>query len=69
MSRKDYIALAKIVGNTFAAVGDLNGKVGRETVYENLYIPLCDYLASENPRFDRLKFSYAVGTAEQSARK
>lgn len=62
MTRKNYEVLAKIVGNTFAACGeDL-----RETVYDNLYTPLVDYLKSDNPRFDSLRFSYAVATAEHA---
>jgi hypothetical protein len=60
MTAKDYEVLAKIVANTFAACGeDL-----RETVYDNLYTPLVEYMKSENPRFDTLRFSYAVATAE-----
>lgn len=61
MSRKDYIAIAAIVGDTLAAAA----KIGhRETVYQTLYLPLVGYFESDSPGFDRLRFGHAVATRE-----
>ena len=46
MSRKDYIAMAKILGDHDAS--------------DNLVVDFIDLLVKDNPRFDRLKFFEAV---------
>tara|TARA_R100001244_G_scaffold132257_1_gene107763 strand:- start:528 stop:680 length:153 start_codon:yes stop_codon:yes gene_type:complete len=46
MSRKDYVAMAKILGD--------------HTASDSLVVDFIDFLAKDNPRFDRLKFFEAV---------
>lgn len=64
MTRKHYIELASIVGNTLREVTIVGGEDAREAVYDKLYNPLCTMLKQDNPNFDRLRFSAAVATAE-----
>ena len=64
MSRKDYVALADIVGRTLGIAYILGGEVNRTAVYDELYRPLVARLQADNPRFDNLRFAQAVGTAE-----
>ena len=55
MSRKDFIAIARILAGDFAtATPAEKGKVWAIT------LSLADYFASANPRFDRARFYAAV---------
>jgi len=62
VTTKNYIRLARIVGNAFDAT---ESEAERTRLYENLYTPLVEYLAEDNPRFNMTRFSFAVATAEQ----
>ena len=65
MTTEDYEQLAKIVGNTFVAMRRVLGEEGRTLVYDNLYVPLTDYLAESNEDFILSIFAFQVATAEQ----
>jgi hypothetical protein len=64
MTRKDYEALAVIVGQTLAEAHFEGGEELRTKIYDSLYRPLTDHLSSDNPRFDELKFAAAVARTE-----
>jgi hypothetical protein len=64
MTRKDYTALASIVGNTLAVATSCGGEDFRTAIYDSLYRPLVAECQRENPRFDNLRFAAAVGHAE-----
>ena len=66
MSRKDYVQLADIIGRTLGAAWHHGGEDARTAVYGELYDGTVALLASDNPAFDRHRFSFAVGKAEQS---
>lgn len=56
MSRKDYIALADILGDARIIAGDEGWKL----IYNAVYIPLVQWLEADNPRFNATRFAYAV---------
>jgi len=61
MTSQNYIRLARIVGNAFAAT---ESESERTRLYENLYTPLVEYLSEDNPRFNQTRFAFAVANAE-----
>jgi hypothetical protein len=63
LSQKNYEALARIVGNAMEAARQHGGEDAYAVQYENLFCPLSDYLAADNPLFDRTRFAYATATA------
>jgi len=62
MTKRDFEAIAKVLANGFRASRNLSGEQGWEMFYENTYLPMVDYLKSDNPRFDQTLFSYRVAT-------
>lgn len=66
MSRKDYILLARTMGDGFAIALLAGGEVARTEFYNECYIALALALKADNPAFDELRFSYAAATAETS---
>lgn len=64
MTRKDYVQLARIAGETLGASYVHGGEDARTTTYDVLYRPLVTLLADDNPRFSNLRFAAAVGVAE-----
>lgn len=68
MTRKDYVLLAEITGQTLAAARLHGGEAARTVIYEALYEPLTAKLEADNPDFDRLRFSFATGKAETAER-
>lgn len=68
MTRKDYIRLARIMGDGLAVAGQ-DGEDARERFYDAVYTPLVQMLAEDNERFDMLRFSYAAAQAETTHRE
>jgi hypothetical protein len=64
MTRKDYIALAEVMGEAFYRASQANGETGRTLVYDCAYRPLVARLELENPAFDCTRFSFACAVAE-----
>lgn len=60
LTAKDYERLAKITANGFRAARDMSGEDGHEMIYENVYLPLVDFLKDDNERFDNSLFCYRV---------
>jgi hypothetical protein len=59
MSKKDYIALAKLIKENRQTIG--YGKTG-DIISVGLFIDnLCQYLKSDNPNFNESKFREACG--------
>jgi hypothetical protein len=67
MTRKHYVPLARIAGETLAVAYLQGGEDARTEIYDALYRPLVTLLADDNPRFSSLRFAAAVGTAETTA--
>lgn len=67
MTTQDYETLAPIVGNLFLALHERGGEELRTVAYDNFYTPLVEALKRDNERFDELKFSYAVASAEHDS--
>lgn len=55
MTRKDYVLIANVLNKFTSEAGDV---VERDAMAYDL----ADAFASENPRFDRLRFLVACGT-------
>lgn len=68
MTRKHYVQLARIAGETLATASDIGGEDARTAVYDAFYRPLVTMLADDNPRFSSLRFAAAVATTEQERR-
>jgi hypothetical protein len=68
MTSKDFEMLARHIGNALAFVDTL-GPEAFEAFYDQVYVPLADDLAASNPRFDRMRFGYAVATVRNSKGK
>ncbi len=64
MSRKHYIQLARIAGETLATARHFGGEETRTAVYEAMYEPLTAMLRADNPNFSQVRFAYATGLAE-----
>jgi hypothetical protein len=64
MTKKDYIAFANKLYNTFEnnLMHDAIGGKGADTKYHIIYCnAVADIFAADNPRFDREKFLKACG--------
>jgi hypothetical protein len=66
MSRKHYVPLARIAGETLAEAYAAGGEDLRTRVYDALYRPLVTLLADDNPRFSPLRFAEATARAESA---
>jgi hypothetical protein len=64
MTRKHYVPLARIAGETLATAYLQGGEDARTEIYDALYRPLVTLLADDNPRYSSLRFAEAVGRAE-----
>lgn len=62
MTRKDYKALAEILGAAFAVSEDQ-----RMLIYDAVYKPLVKYMEADNEAFQMSRFSYAVAIEEGKA--
>jgi hypothetical protein len=62
MHRADYENLARVMAEAFHACGD-NHEM-RVFVYENVYTPLVEMLASDNENFDQTRFSFRTAVME-----
>jgi hypothetical protein len=65
MTTRDYKKLAQIFGEGLARVYAREGLADFDTAYgvwRSLYTDTCEMLAQDNPRFDEMKFQYAVAT-------
>jgi hypothetical protein len=60
MTKKDYIALAKII-KTNAKIADLRTGFTHVLVTGSFMNELCQYLKNDNPNFDEVKFREATG--------
>jgi len=67
LTRRNFEALAVITGGTLAAALRSGGEETRTAVYNELYRPLVAHCNGDNPEFDSLRFSAAVGKAETEA--
>jgi hypothetical protein len=66
MSRKQYVPLAKMIGDALAIADLAGGEQARAELFGEVYCPLVAMLAADNPRFDRSRFAYAAEQAEQA---
>jgi len=64
MHSSDYEILANVIGHALGETCREYGEDARTHLYDCLYRPLVSRLQRDNPRFDNLKFAYAVGTSE-----
>ena len=60
MTKKDYIALAKII-KTNAKIADLSTGFTHVLITGSFMNELCQYLKNDNPNFDEVKFREATG--------
>lgn len=67
MSRKQYVPLARMMGDGLAIVALSGGEQARSEFYSEMYCPLVSMLAADNPRFDRSRFGFAVEQAYAEA--
>jgi hypothetical protein len=65
MTRKDYVKLARLMGDGLAISLLAGGETARTEFYNEVYTSLVLTLAEDNDRFDTTRFSYATATAEQ----
>ena len=66
MTRKDYELLARYLGGVLGRVFVRGGEKARTVAYNESYEPLANMLESDNPKFDRVRFSFAVATHERN---
>ncbi len=55
LTKKDFKAIAKIIDNNRILIYDYG------YIYDDVITELADYLATQNPNFDREKFITACG--------
>ena len=63
MSKKNYVALAKILNDSWSNIPKIewNEKLTPELHnFTTLVVNLCDYLKTTNPKFDQKRFTEAV---------
>jgi hypothetical protein len=60
MTKKDYIALAKII-KTNGKIADLSTGFTHILITGSFMNELCQYLKNDNPNFDEVKFREATG--------
>jgi len=66
MSKKDYIAIAKIIKGYSPNPAKFRDAMGASASFTALQITgdLADYFESRNPKFDRIKFLEACGVCK-----
>lgn len=57
MTRKDYVAVAKIMNDL---VKKIEGRTAEGKAVDKAVTDLCELFLSENPRFDSIRFIEAV---------
>ncbi len=67
MSRKDYIALAKVLSVVFDRYNREDTRNEYQAVYE-VYSGISDYLYEDNENFDRSRFAFACAPIPDCAR-
>jgi hypothetical protein len=60
MTKKDYIALAKII-NKNSSIANMNRGLTHVIINGEFMIDLCEYLKKDNPNFNEIKFREATG--------
>jgi len=60
MTKKDYIALAKIIKKSKILVS-LQSNICQNYTHNTLMNNLCEYLKNDNPSFNEIKFREATG--------
>ena len=63
MTRKDYIAIAKVFQNRADMARNIQNAPSRLAHYSEVAADLADVLAQDNQRFDRARFIKACGLA------
>jgi hypothetical protein len=66
MSKKDYVKLARLMGDGLAIAALAGGESARTEFYNEVYTSCTLWLQADNPRFDMMRFSFATATAEHA---
>jgi hypothetical protein len=68
MTSRDFIALAEIVGTALALARTLGGEEAYKLAYDSVYTAAVHHCSSVNPKFDQVRFSYAVAQAIEGSK-
>lgn len=63
MTRKDYVAIARILASIRMPESEHQFTRGHEGARETIALDFAEHCATDNPRFDRARFLKACGIA------